>query len=662
MNRYTQISQAKYNPYTLQELMAAPSHLRQKHDENEQAIALYKSELANIDALDIHNEAALARQAELNAELQGYADELASKGFSNMNKSNIVNFNSTYQNEMKNGIIGKANAAKQYYNKAKADYIGNATKAGYSPEQANMNWVNHADKYNLGFDGKNITNIDDLYAPKYVDAVTEARQLFKDAGLSETQIQNLGTSEIKQTEEGTYVLTESGGTQSGNNRKQLKAAVDYLNNHILNKNSDVHRSLVHQGKNPQDVLNEIKSLAGVYEKSKFAKSSGSKITNFNPLSKEETATPGVEALTVVNQKHTVPSYSDMNYSDLNNRIGDLEYNSNKSHLEKEELYKLRKYKNRLDTQLQHNENYEPLNKELSDIDSDIESFDSGNKEALISKYMSPAIAKSYASEDYKGKAYFESKLSSLLNSKKSEVENSINDIKKTIADKVQLTSTTYTITPTKSKDKTDNTVFNYGIGQILSSEAGALSDNATIQSVISGNESKNITGDNDIKGISKLFHGANPKDISIINFTPVGFSGRPEYTIRLNTTKGKKYNLDGWGTYGNIGNGEPVDVTVSFEDTSGGLAKNMNGYLQEYILRNTGEMGKELVNSMNINSTLSKYKGESWNNILGNEPTKTLENNPALYNIYNSKMTELMNSGLNMRQAFDKLKTTELYD
>lgn len=294
MNRYTQLSSASYNPMTLQELMLAPSYLRQKHDENQNTIAGFETELAKVNRLDVHADLTSARQKELYDELSGFSDELATNGFSNLNKSNLIKFNKKYQSEISpTGLLGKVNAAKQQYDIEKQNYITNATKMGYSPESAINNWEKHSLNYKNQFDGKNIMNIEGLYSPEYVNAVDKATKLFKDAGLTESEISNLGKSNIITTDpKGQYILTTKGKQYSGSNVVQLQAAVDYINSQILNPNSTTHQSIIHQGKNPNDILSEIQGLASVYVNNKKSSASGSEISNFTPrIGQDESDVP-----------------------------------------------------------------------------------------------------------------------------------------------------------------------------------------------------------------------------------------------------------------------------------------------------------------------------------------------------------------------------------
>lgn len=288
VNRYTRLTPTTYNPRTLQELMIAPSYMRKQHDLADEAIGAYETEIAKVDPLSVHSDLAMEEQKRLYDELSGYADELATSGFSNYNKSNLIRFNKKYQSAISpTGTLGKINAAKQQFNQEKANYINSAIKLGYSPEAAGANWEKHAAAYEQGFDGTSITNINSLYAPEYVNAVEEAHKLFKSAGLTSTDIAQLTESKLITNDPnipGSYILTTKGKREmSGNNRKQLEAALDYINNQILNPNSTTYKSIIHQGKDPNNIINEVAGLEKVYRKSEYKFDPGAKtISNYMP--------------------------------------------------------------------------------------------------------------------------------------------------------------------------------------------------------------------------------------------------------------------------------------------------------------------------------------------------------------------------------------------
>jgi hypothetical protein len=284
VNRYTQLSTPRYSPMSLQELMIAPAYKRQQHDSMSESIANTETQLAQIDPLDIHSDVAKAEQQRLYDQLNKQSELLAREGFNNTSKSDILRLNKDYQTTVgPTGILGKAQLAKQSLNKEKENYIANATKLGYSPEVAGQNWDEHVKQYSDNFkQSGNISTIDSLYAPNYKDPATELKSLLKDAGMSSSDIATIGSNIIFDETKGSYVLTSKARESFGNNTKQLEAAVDYMNNQVLNPNSEVGMSIRHSRKDPDSVLKELSGLDKVYQKDQYAKETGSQISNFNP--------------------------------------------------------------------------------------------------------------------------------------------------------------------------------------------------------------------------------------------------------------------------------------------------------------------------------------------------------------------------------------------
>ena len=292
VNRFTKTSNPRFDPMSLQELMMVPAYKRQQHDAISEGIATAETQLAQVDPLDIHSDLARTEQEQLYNEMSAQSEALNSEGFNNKTKSDFLKLNKQYQRAISpTGTIGRINQAKTSYNEEKSAYIANSTKMGYSPEAAAANWDDHTQGYKEGFDGKNVTNIEGLYAPEYKDAVTEYRGLLKEAGMSSSDISNIGSYIKFDDPRGTYVITKEGREAFGSNIKQIEAARDYMNNQINNPNSTIRKSLEHNRKTPDSVLNEVAGLEKVYQKDEYTKQTGSKITNFTPTKTPEQAAP-----------------------------------------------------------------------------------------------------------------------------------------------------------------------------------------------------------------------------------------------------------------------------------------------------------------------------------------------------------------------------------
>lgn len=262
MNRYTQLSSASYNPMTLQELMLAPSYLRGKHDESENAIAGFETELAKVNPLDVHADLTSARQKELYDELSGFSNELATNGFTNLNKSSLIKFNKKYQNEISpTGLLGKANAAKSAYIENFNNYIEDATKnKKWSREDAIRNWNEFEENY-TGFDQSgNITNIGQLGAPEKIDLMTKLKAA-KDL-LGEQVVNELGAGNysIQPQQDGSlHVINRNGRRIETSNAPNIQNALKMFNSELSDPNSAWRQSIEFEGLDTGQLANQINS-------------------------------------------------------------------------------------------------------------------------------------------------------------------------------------------------------------------------------------------------------------------------------------------------------------------------------------------------------------------------------------------------------------------
>ncbi len=267
VNRYTNIEPAKYNPMSLQELMLAPSYKRNQHDKLLENSETIDTELAKVDPLDIHAEAAAKERQKILDGVNNQVELLNRDGFNNNSKSNFMKLNREYKNALSpTGSLGKINAAKQALNTAKKAHIDQAIEEGFSPEEAQMNWQQHEQSYIDEYKATGeVTPISNLSSPKYVDYITEANNIFKAAGLTERDLAGGSISRIITTDpRGQYILNEGGGKITKTNRPHLEEAIKWLNNNINNPNSDLGKSIAYQGKSPSQVLSEIGNLAKVH--------------------------------------------------------------------------------------------------------------------------------------------------------------------------------------------------------------------------------------------------------------------------------------------------------------------------------------------------------------------------------------------------------------
>jgi len=168
MNRYDVASVAKFSPLSFNELAAAPTMMRQKHDAS---IAAAEALRIQANPLDKHLSRALEIKNQMDAEIAKNVDTLNKEGYNPTTFQNITKLNRQYQDLISpTGEIGKINAAKQQYLAEQKAFLDNAEKNGISRTAALNRWNEHDSKY-TGFDtdNKTILNIGSLGAPNKKD-------------------------------------------------------------------------------------------------------------------------------------------------------------------------------------------------------------------------------------------------------------------------------------------------------------------------------------------------------------------------------------------------------------------------------------------------------------------------------------------------------------
>ena len=168
MNRYDVASVAKFSPLSFNELAAAPTMMRQKHD-----ASIAQAEALRIQAnpLDKHLNRALEIKNQMDAEIAKNVDTLNKEGYNPTTFQNITKLNRQYQDMISpTGEIGQINNAKIVYDKAKEDFIQNAAKENIGRDQALKLWDKKTAYYTgFGEDGKSITNVSPQGVAAYQD-------------------------------------------------------------------------------------------------------------------------------------------------------------------------------------------------------------------------------------------------------------------------------------------------------------------------------------------------------------------------------------------------------------------------------------------------------------------------------------------------------------
>lgn len=628
VNRYTKISTADYNPMSMQELMINPSYLRKKHDDAEASIIDYQTKLAQIDALDVHNDIALQKQNELNSELDSQIEDLSTNGFTRSSKSNMLKFNSKYNQEMSpTGTLGKIINAKTQYKIEKKQAIDAALKAGQSMDDALRNWDIHSKKYNESFNGEDITNIESLGSPKNYDYISKAMDLFSKAGITIGGGTSGSGNIIFDKKKGTYVVNTKTTTVDSSNKDQLEAASKFMNDIVSNPNSDAAKSIAYQGKTTESVLDELKGLSGVYAKDNKSKNTVRSISNFSPI-KHDTSKKrkglypdgSIGDLTATESKHKHLKFSDNSFSELKEKALNDKLNVNERRL-------IKGYNERLVNKIESNEKanieYKQILEQIELEKTNLKNMDDPNydwKSLPGYNAIMNANKGTYTNTPLNGafdtgvsKLDIQKEYKMLYKNKIRSLHTKIDDLAKPFQDDMQIETTSFMITPTDSKGGVAEKYINSSVGKVLSMSPSSLRRNTIISGLQTPDGESPIYEEKDLAGISMLVHAAGKDAIEVLDYTKEGFNGMPSYKIRINTTKDNIYNLEWFGKHqGDIGGGKPVVLTLSFKDnisSDGSGIKNVSGLVQNYVAERGGEQGRKLVQAQNTTNYRNAYAG-----------------------------------------------------
>ena len=281
MNRYDVASVAKFSPLSFNELAAAPTMMRQKHDAS---IAQAEALRIQADPLKEHSARALEIKNQMDAEIAKNVDILNKEGYNPTTFQNIIKLNRQYQDMISpTGEIGIINAAKIAEAKAKEDFMKNADKS-FGQDVLEQRWLEHRQKYadinGRDKDGK-IINIDNLGSPKYVDLDTGIKDVLSTLGsTTREKLLNSGVH-FQNTDYGPVMVNAQGSVVTETNDKQLNDALNALKTRFINKTGEGRISRDFEGRTVDEDLAYINSrisAANVYKQNKDYK------TNYDMIS------------------------------------------------------------------------------------------------------------------------------------------------------------------------------------------------------------------------------------------------------------------------------------------------------------------------------------------------------------------------------------------
>lgn len=331
INRYTQLTPARYTPRTLQETLMAPSIMRAQHDKADQDMMQYTSLLQQADVLPNHIEEMQMIKSGLEQQLDNYASQLLEEGFSPGIKNNLLKFNRTYQDVYgPTGRIGQMEAAKKAFMDEYKRILESDEIKDYGSDVVLNKWAEHVKNY-TGYNPltNDITTIDSMQMPKYEDFNKYLSEVFDDLGENVwTDYANANWSVEEDPYTGTFVVVDRHGKRViSDNANAILSAIERAQDYWVNGGPGTN---VAQFMNwtPEFVKKQILDTAESRRKTKVdvdnRVSTGSVL--YNSFDVEEEESPEGDLLGA--PRELLGPYADLSASDLRSRYENLRSSSN----------------------------------------------------------------------------------------------------------------------------------------------------------------------------------------------------------------------------------------------------------------------------------------------------------------------------------------------
>jgi len=625
INRFADLSVSKFDPLSLDEIMAVPLYKQKQHDkllaDNE---ALYKSLV--IDPLDVHKEEALKIKKDFESKLDAQSLQLAKSGIDQNSQAEFLKSKREYDQLVSpTGRVGQINNAKKVYAENFKEYIEDATKnKSWSREKALENWNNKfANQYTGYNENKDITNIGNYGAPKKIevnDKLKFVKDILGEQVVSEAKAS--GYSLIPQAD-GSMVFADSKGRRiETSNKPNLQNALNLLNQQMTDP--EWKSSIDFEGVDPKSVNQQLTSGVNAMLSNKVVDNRTTDYTYHTPAkgSGDEDGKTPLDIITnteVFNPSAYAGNSFKNNQQTYSTLLNKVKTGKQLTPEENIKLNQLKDFQTEVNKTLASNSEYKKLLNERNTIAKTLGiTF---NLDDVSVSTQVQGDGNTTREVYYKGNTPMTSveqtKYFKYLQ-KANNVESKIEKIQNKTTEENNVKYNGYQLIPTTAGENTSLKLMNDSFENAMRANPENLLSFTNIESVdVDGKRKDNLTS-NDKLGIQELFNGTERGSMQIVSFIPKGFSGKPEYVVEFNTKEGNTYNLDGM-KYGNddLGDGKPVRVKLSFNKSSGDVLKNINGYIQEYLsTKGKNGEGAQLAQSMAINARKSELSGNAWKNLV----------------------------------------------
>lgn len=282
MNRYTDLSVARFDPLSMQEIFAVPGMKRQQHNAMLAQQQQLLSGLAKVDPHDKYYEEALRLKQDLTSSIDKSALQLAQQGVNSNSMNEVLALNRQFQDiTSPTGKLGMINQHKINVAKTTADYIAESIKANNSPDvakaHAQIAMKKHMSEPLYDDKGRVIDYKIDTAPVEFVDIPKRFQEYLKGSGMTSDQWSKAAGALSFDQAGNRYVLNQNASGLTESNKEHIQAGLDTMNAEIMDGNSLTRRSLDYNFQNPNDVLKRLQTQAGIYREDKTAREYGQSV-------------------------------------------------------------------------------------------------------------------------------------------------------------------------------------------------------------------------------------------------------------------------------------------------------------------------------------------------------------------------------------------------
>ena len=616
MNRYDVASVAKFSPLSFNELAAAPTMMRQKHDAS---IAQAEAMRIKADPYSKHYNRALELKQQMDNEIAKNVDTLNKEGYNPTTFQNITKLNRQYNDMISpTGEIGQINAENINIKKINEEYDKLGKEKNWGQETVDY-WKNKALKeYNekplYDTNGRILSYSGPEGIVNKVDYNKRLHELASSAKMSVSEFSNAVTKLGMDEKYGYNVANKNSEAHKlGDNYARVKDAYDTLKKEIYDPTSEVHKSMRYEGRDPKSLLDILKTQSDIYRQNVKSDEYSKDINPFGPGpgSGDGSGTPGTGV--IINNDSTLKSdaLDYTNYSDaLNARKRLMKSNSPKDRAELADLEELQR---NADSKLKLNPKYKEAQQNVvskqKEFDNLVKDYNSGKIKMTPSQF----VGKRGMFEDH-------------IRVAKTNVQN----IKDSAWKDSSSSRHSYSYLPTNSQEQTNWDIYNKGVFNTL--KGGNLANLLDVSSIHTTNGSKTDVSNTDVNNIQVLLNGADEKSFTINSIKTYGSNKTPEVTMTFIPNKNaKEYTMDRrlFTDYNDYGGAEkPVTVTFRLKDFSNasktGSAvgyKSLSGAMTDFwkdkggVNKITNNYQGAEVKDAFVKSEYSKYSNEELNKL-----------------------------------------------